>query len=244
MEINFLSLQDGDDFSTFNGIIFRQPTVSDVKFLGESLYFWWMNSWCNTPYDLIHDLWKQGIDFEKITKEELFIDNVKNNHKIFMNIFSFFTNVIWYGIKYDIEYEMDTLYVKIKDKDEEFPICPKTIYEISTYIKTIHYRKDSVYRKFATESDKKKILEYEIEEREFDKETNKKNIGYIASIKKALVVYGHKSWEYVSNLYIYQLFSEMDGISRLEDARNTYSGIYSRMIDYKKIDKKILDWIN
>lgn len=245
MKLNLLSLQDGEDFITSNGIVFRHPTVSDVKAIGENLYLWWMFSWLYTPSDLMHQLWISGIDYEKITKDELFLMSIKSDFQLFVFLLKYFTDIVGAELTYNEEYEMELIYFNTKEDLELRCLYPNVMDEISYFIKTIHYYKNSIPRSFATYEDKKKILDYEIEELNFySRKKEEFELGYISSMKQALVVYNARTWEYVSSLYIYQLVSEMSGINKLEESRRLYQGIYAGTIDYSKLDKKLLNWIN
>jgi len=242
--IDTLALQDGDDFKTSDGIIFRHPKVSDVKFMGEQTYIWWMFSWLYNQHDLMHQLWFSGVDYETITKDEIFISTVKNNQDVFFSIFKYFTNVTGLTMKYNEEYEMELLYFNTNEDLTLRCITPFVMDEISSFIKKIHNFKNSIPRKFGSNADKGKILEYEIEEMKRDMKNDINNLGYISGMKQALVIYNARTWEYVSNLYIYQLVSEVNGINKLEESKRLYQGIYAGTVDYSKIDKKLLNWVN
>ena len=243
--VNILSIQDGEPFITSNGIIFRQPTIEDIKFMGESIYLTWVYTWLNEPRDVIHELWVKGIDDSKITKDELFIDFVKSNKVFFINVLAHFTNINNANIEYIDEFELECIVFTIEDSDEIKILEPTVFDEICEFLEVIHFHKHKTRRYFKSEADRKYILDYEIEEKRRSVKSNMdKRQTYMSSLKQSLVIYNARDWEYVKNLTVYQLFAEAYGINRLEESKRLYQGVYAGTVDFNKVDKKGLDWIN
>lgn len=244
LNFDMLSLQDGNGFITSDGIKFRHPKITDISKLTEDIYIWWMFSWVRNKYDLIHQLWINNVDFENITNDEIIIGAVESNPKLFIDILMYFTNIIGAELKYNQEYEMNLIYYNTKENLSLRPILPNIMDEIALFIRTIHEFKNSERRIFASQSDKKRILDNEVEDLKFNEKFNRNKLGYVSTMRRALVIYNKRTWEYTSSLFIYQLITEFNGINKLEDSNRLYNGIYSGTVNYDKINKKMLDWIN
>jgi len=242
MKLNILSLQDGDDIILSNGLVLRQPTVNDVKILGEDIYLWWVFTWVNKPSDIMHGLWKAGVDYEQLTRDDLFSATIKNSEQSFVEIAKIFFKDTNFFVQYDSEYEMYLLHYNTMYDLTVRRLEPHECDEIALVFEKIHRYKHQPIRKFSTQGDKKKILDYEIEEAEFY--YKKTDFSLISSTKQSVVVLNSRSWEYVSNLTVYQLLSESYGSIKFEQTKLLKQGIYSGNVDYKKINKDELEWNN
>lgn len=234
-----LNLQYGDSLRFNNGFEFRQPTVMDVKSLGEDYYFWFMSLFMKNPSDMIHQLFQMGIDYEKITKDELFRMLVGENTELFCSLFEYFTNSENITFRYFEEYEQECIFGKLKDSSVEFLIDFTAFDIICQYIKDIHLYKHSKVRKFSDDETKKDIIKYELEEMNFFNK-NKENDGF-SNITSSLVRANQRTWEYVFSLTVYRLYDELYRAMKEKEAQQLISGIYTGNIDGKKL-KSDLDW--
>lgn len=237
--ISKINLQFGDSLKFNNGFEFRQPTVMDIKSLGEDYYFWFMSLFMKNPSDMIHQLYKMGIDYEKITKDELFKMLVGENTELFCYLFQYFTNTEEVIFQYFEEYEQECIFGKIKDTEDYFVIDFVAFDIICQYVKDIHFYKHSKVRKFSDDETKKEIIKYELEEMEFFNK-NKENDGF-SNIISSLVRVNQRTWEYVFGLTVYRLYDELYRAMKDKETQQLIAGIYSGNIDGKKL-KSDLDW--
>lgn len=234
-----INLQYGDSLKFNNGFEFRQPTVMDIKELGEDYYFWFVSLFMNKPTDMIHQLFKIGIDYEKITRDELFRLLVGENTELFCSMFEYFTNTENVAFEYFEEYEQDCIHGKIKDEEIYFVIDFTAFDILCQYITDIHFFKHNKVRKFSDDETKKEILKYEIEEMEFFSK-NKENDGF-SNIISSVVRLNQRTWDYVFGLTVYRLYDELYRALKEKEAQQLISGIYTGNIDGKKL-KSDLDW--
>lgn len=234
-----IDLQYGDSLVFKNGLTFRQPLVMDIKTLGEDCYFWFMSLFMKNQYDMIHQLYEVGIDYESITKDELFKMLVGENIKLFCTLFEYFTNAKDVMYVFIDEYEQETICYKLDENPQYFAVDFDIFDSICKYITDIHFFKHSKIRKFSDDETKKEILKYEIEEMKFFNK-NKENEGF-SNIISSLVRVNHRTWEYVFGLTVYRLYDELYRAVKDKEVQQLISGVYTGNIDGKKL-KSELDW--
>ena len=238
-KLSKLSLQYGDDLVFNNGFIFRQPKVIDIKELGEELYFWFMMTWCREPHDMIHQLHMMGLDFNEVTKDEVFDLFVKNDTELFLFVFKYFTNVSEVYYEYFDELESNRICGKLEN-GEAFIIDYDTFDIISNFIKDVHFYKSQKKRKFSDTETMKKIIELELEEMRYFNKTSEDN-GF-SNITSSVVTGNHRTFEYVFNLSVYRLYDELYRISKRENVDKILTGIYTGNVDGKKMKQSDLNW--
>lgn len=241
MHMTKLQLQSGLNLQLENGFIFRQPTVQDIIYLGEDVYFWFMMIWCKKPEDSIHQLYKMGIDFSKITPDEYFDMIVSYDECLFSQILIYFSNFVKCGYFYEPSEECNMIHGIFED-GTNIMLSLDDVDRIKKYISDIHFFKSATKRKFEDFQTMGIILDYEIEEMEM--EYKQGNIVDMSNVVSSVVSKNNRTWEYVFSLTVYRLYDELYRAMKIDEANQLMNGIYTGNIDSSKINKSNLSWLN
>lgn len=236
-----IQLQAGLNLQLENGFIFRQPTVQDIVLLKDEVYFWFMMAWCKKPHDSIHQLYRLGIDFQKITEEEYLDSHISENETAFLQMLIYFSNLEKCGYFYVPSEECKMIHGILED-GREIILSFDDMCSIKKYISDIHFFKSITKRKFDDYETMKVIIEYEIEEMEFQYKEGK-NID-VSNIVSSVVSRNQRTWDYVFGLTVYRLYDELYRAMKIDEVNQLLNGIYSGSIDSSKVDKSNLSWLS
>lgn len=234
-----LDIQFGDSLKFENGLIFRQPLVSDVKKLGETVYYWFMHCWMRKPQDMLHHLFSIGKSCDEVGTDEIFEMSIKQNESTFLSILCTFTNFECCGYDYFSQYEGNCIFGKLDD-GKDVLISPNDFDIICEFIRNVHFFKHAEMRVFSDDATKKKILEYEIEEMNFNR-TDDSNFSFVSMVS-SVITGNQRTWDYVYSLTINKFYDEYFRIVRRGRVDALLQGVYSGNIDSKKISQNELDW--
>jgi len=237
----------GDSLKFINGFEIKQPTVDDVLDIGYGTYMWFINCWCQKPQDIVVELWGKGIDFEKITRDELFLKSIGENKDVFTTILKKFSNIEHVWFEYIDEFEQEFICAKLgsEHKNISFVIGFDAFEYISKFFKKIHHYEHAKLRRFAGEKTKKMILDEDYDELVHNSKINKeKNEDIFGNLLSTLIVMHHRTWDYVFSLTMGRFIEELNKGSVKEQVDLTLRGIYNGNIDGKKIPSKNLNWKN
>lgn len=241
INLSKLQLQAGFNLQLENGFIFRQPTVQDIIYLGEEVYFWFMMAWCKKPQDAIHQLYKMGKDFSKITEDEYFDMNIIDNEQLFSQVLIYFSNFEKCGYFYEPSEEANMIHGIFEDSSSLI-LTFDDIDKIKKYISDIHFFKSTNKRKFEDFETMAVIIGYEIEEMEMEVKQGK--IVDMSNIVSSVVSRNNRTWDYVFSLTVYRLYDELYRAMRIDEVNQLMNGIYSGNVDGKKIDNSKLSWLS
>lgn len=230
-----LSLYFGEPYVVNNYITVTIPKIGELVKYGERQYYSMLQTITAIPSEMKSQLWDMGLDWTAITDFQLFMMLAptlpQDKTYILFGDFDFQQLRPWENL------ENDT--VVLKNPDTGVIIDELAYGKIASYLCSAHNLTKKVEKaaneftkKFMIEEDRQKLLYNQ-------KQEYKSFLRPLISAVKCRMGY---TLDYVKNMGLYEF---MDDLSRLQVIVNTdalLSGMYSGMIDTKKINKKEFDW--
>ena len=236
LQVDTLKLYFGDNINIANGITLLQPTLGDIIEYGESKYFSMAQTICATPSSMKVALDDMDLDFAKITDFQLFM--------IVCQSLTQETTSILFG-------DLDLTQLKpypIQDSDEvvlsnedHTIVINEIIYEILViYLRKMHGFKKQV-DKPGNEITRKILID--VERKDAERNKNKPYKSFLVPLVSSLQSRNHWTKEYIRNMGIYEFFEQINRSQVIVQADAALTGSWSGMVDTKKIDKSVFDWM-
>lgn len=248
-----LKMYFGEDYWVTNKIKISQPTIGDILNYGDIKFYSMINTLCANTTTFRLDLWKKGIDWNKISDFSLFSSIIKgytpeNTSLIFGDLnLSWFetipnTNVLVYIPRDEVG--------QVIPFDYEDPIIiDEFVYtRMVKYIRIMFNINPKV--EFAKNKATKEAIIWEDEMNLKKEAEKKKDKGYTSSFLLPLIssMVNHPGFKYkLQELKEVGIVQFMDSVKRLQLYENTtalMSGVYSGMLDSSKMNlSKELNWL-
>lgn len=238
-QLNELSyLNFGDDFVTTNGIIVRNPLISEIKEIGEFRYLTLVNMVIMRPYDDMVNLWDSGIDYEEITDYEIFMRNTIGLPKQ--------ATEILFG---DLDFSKMRIIPNPSNGNPVMSdgkiIIDEMIYnQIVDFIRFIHFidKESSDEIKPGNLGTKKYLIKRM--RRKQEKNAKKPPVQHLSNIISSLVNDSNFPYNYstVRDLHIGQLYNSFYRIVKHDNSNYIKQAIYGGTISSKDIDNSVLEW--
>lgn len=233
---DFLKIYRGEDFYVTKDITIRQPTLREICDYGEMEYYQLLHPFVASPFDMIAQLDKIGIDFTKITPYQLFCLLVTSIQQSESSILFGNTDFSKYRVIYNQQGDIELRY-----RDS---VISESIYKIiSNHIRKMNNLAPPKYTAVGNEYTKQKMIEYAYKDLKYA--SRRKVKSQLQGLISALV--NHPNFKYgineVWDIKICAFYDSVKRINIIENARNLYTGLYSGCIDLNKINKKEFDWM-
>lgn len=248
-----LKMYFGEDYWVTNKIKISQPTIGDILNYGDIKFYSMINTLCANTTTFRLDLWKKGIDWNKISDFSLFSSIIKgytpeNTSLIFGDL-----NLSWFET---IPNSNVLVYIPRDEVGQVIPfdyedpiIIDEFIYtRMVKYIRIMFNINPKV--EFAKNKATKEAIIWEDEMNLKEDEKKKSNKGYTSSFLLPLVssMVNHPGFKYkLEELKDIGIVQFMDSVKRLQLYESTtalMSGVYSGMMDTSKMNlSKDLNWL-
>ena len=235
-EVDELALYFGDPFVINDKISVLQPTVGQIADYGERKYFSVVYTLTSLPRDMKSQLFDLGLDYEQVSDFDLFI-------MLAPTLSQDMTKLVLGDIDLTSlkPYMSNQNGMPVLANKETGVVIDMLIYErIVNYLRKVHGLKKKI--EHAGNKYTKKIL-IEEDRRNIELNKNKPYKSFLTPLVSSVKCRMGYTKDYVRNMQIYEF---MDDVSRLQVINNADAllrGMYSGMIDTKKIDKKELNWM-
>lgn len=251
-----LKMYFGEDYWVTDKIKITQPTIGDILEFGDNDFYSIVSTICSNPTSFRLSLWKEGIDWNKVSDFELFCRIIRNftpkdTHLLFGDL-----NFSWFRLLHDDNKDCDEL-VYIPFDENSNPIL--TDYEDLIIIDELVYMKMIKYlRKMfdinpkvehAKNKATKEAMIWEDEENLKIQQRNKKDDDVKKSVFLPLIssMVNHPGFKYKTNeLKEIGIVQFMDSVKRLQTYENTTAllkGLYSGFVDGSQIKNKDINWM-
>ncbi len=225
----------GKDYQITDEIKIRQPTLGEIEEFGEQRYTNLLTPFICTPFDMIAQLDKAGIDFTQITSFQLFFITAQELPQSE-------TKILFGNLDF-------TKYQRVKIKDEialmyKESVITETVYNsISNYIRTINNLAPPQYKEVGNEYTKQKMIEYAYDDLQLAKRKKYKST-LSTLISRAT---NHPYFKYriddVWDMKVFAFYDALNSIHLIEHSNHLYTGAYSGCLDFSKINKKDFNWL-
>ena len=231
-----LRLYFGDDIKIADGVVLKSLTIGQVVDYGEAAYFSVLQTLCATPSSMKVQLDDMKLDWMKVTDWQLFV--------MLCSSFKPEQTSLVLG---DLDLSQLTPYsmgeteeVVLSNKDHTI-IINEVIYNVLvTYLRKMHGFKKQV-DKAGNKMTHKVLLNLARQDAKMAQ--NKPYKSFLLPLVSSLQ--GRQGYEksYIRNMGIYEFFNQINRIQIVVQADAALGGMYSGMIDTKKMDKTVLDWM-
>lgn len=229
-----LSIYRGKDIIITDHIKIHQPTIGQIEEYGEREYFSLVSTFIVTPFDMIAQLDKQGIDFTQISDFALFmglLPCVPKEH-----------SQILFGDTDFTEYRQVATENGIVLMSRESVISEPVYHILAKYMRKIHCIAPPKYDKVGNEATKQKLIEFAYEDLKYA--SRKPYKSQLQNLVSALVNHPYFKCNYydVWDMPVFAFYDSLQRVGIVSNVMNLYQGIYSGNVDCSKINKKELDW--
>ena len=231
-----LRLYFGDDIKIADGVVLKSPTIGQVVDYGEAAYFSVLQTLCATPSSMKVQLDDMKLDWMKVTDWQLFV--------MLCSSFKPEQTSLVLG---DLDLSQLTPYsmgeteeVVLSNKDHTI-IINEVIYNVLvTYLRKMHGFKKQVDKAGNTMTHKVLL---NLARQDAKMAQNKPYKSFLLPLVSSLQ--GRQGYEksYIRNMGIYEFFNQINRVQIVVQADAALGGMYSGMIDTKKMDKTVLDWM-
>lgn len=251
-----LKMYFGDDYWVTDKICIHQPTLGDIVEFGDTRFYTIVNTLCANTTSFRLQLWKAGVDWNKISDYELFCILIqtltpKDTSLLFGDL-----NLSWFKLLHDTEKDCDLLvYIPLDENNEPLPFSYQDAITIDEFVYTrmAKYlrRMFNIYPKveFAKNKATKEAMIWEDEENLKIQEQKNKNKEVEKSFLLPLIssMVNHPGFKYKTNeLREIGIVQFMDSVKRLQVYESTTAllkGMYSGFIDGSQIKQENLNWL-
>lgn len=235
-EIDQLQLYFGDPYVINDKIIIKQPSIGQIMEYGEKKYYSMVHTITAIPSDMKYQLHTMGIDYEALEDFQLF-------QMLAPTLPKESTSILFGDIdftKFKVIRNPQNGLIVLVDKDTGV-VIDQLIYErIANYLRSVHGLKKKVEK--AKNAMTKRVL-IEEDRRNIEMNKNKPYKSFLTPLVSAVKVRMGYTKDYVRNMGIYEFTDDIARLQIINNADALLRGMYSGMIDTKKIDKKELNWM-
>lgn len=233
--VDELSLYFGDPYVINDYITITIPKIGELVKYGERAYYSMLQTITAIPSEMKSQLWDMGLDWTTITDFQLFMMLAPTLPQ--SKTYILFGDFDFQAMRPFENRKNDT--VVLLNPDTGAVIDELAYGKISSYLCSAHNLTKKV-EKAANEYTKKFMIEEDRQKQQYNqKQEYKSFLRPLVSAVKCRMGY---TLDYVKNMGLYEF---MDDLSRLQVIVNTdalLKGMYSGMVDTKKINKKEFDW--
>ena len=231
-----LRLYFGDDIKIADGVVLKSPTIGQVVDYGEAAYFSVLQTLCATPSSMKVQLDDMKLDWMKVTDWQLFV--------MLCSSFKPEQTSLVLG---DLDlsqlkpYSMGENEEVILSNDDHTIIINEVIYNVLvTYLRKMHGFKKQI-DKAGNKMTHKVLLNLARQDAKMAQ--NKPYKSFLLPLVSSLQ--GRQGYEksYIRNMGMYEFFNQINRIQIVVQADAALGGMYSGMIDTKKMDKTVFDWM-
>lgn len=225
----------GRDYKITDGIILRQPKLSEIEELGEEKYTGMLAVLVSSPFDMIAELDKLNIDFTKITSYQLFC--------VFYQLLNIEETKLLFG---DLDFSQFRLIEnngKFELRFKDIVINEKIYKDMVDSVRIINALSPPQYTRVANEYTKQKMIELAYSEMELAKRRKPKSILRTLISRATNHPYFKYRLDEVWDMTIYAFYDALKSINIIESSNHLTVGVYSGNIDISKINKKEFNWL-
>lgn len=226
----------GDDFTTSNGIVVHNPTVTEIKEYGQFNYLGLVQYVTMRAYDNAVELWDNGIFYQDVPDFAMFINNMKVlpveiTHILFGNLD--FTQ---------FEVGMSEQNGEMIFHNQELIIDEVIYREIMEFVRGIHYMDEKV--EFDVGNKKSARFLIERMRRKQKRNAGKKPQPFLSNLISSMVCRADFPYDYstIMDLHISQIYNGFYRTNKSDTAKYLTQAIYAGTVSKKDIATSLLTW--
>lgn len=240
-KIDIIQIYFNDDLEISNGIKVHIPKIREIVEYGEDRFWSFVSFICGNSTSMRLMLWKNGIDWCKVTDFQLF-------RMLIPNFTKEYTSIIFgdLDITAFTEVENEGNFVLVNKEDPLIQITEETYDELVLTLRTMFDYFPMVETNIKGRGLKESIImeeEGKVRLAKINAAKRKRRTSTMLPLISFLVNYSGFKYSKKEALEM-TIFEFMDSIRRIQNTESTIAlirGMYSGMIDASKIDKKEFD---
>lgn len=236
LEIDDLTVWAGAPYVINDKIAVLQPKIGDVLAFGERQYFSVVNTICSTSSNMKSQLADAGVDWETV-----------EDFQMFQMLAQSLPKEQTYLVLGDIDLSKFTLHASVEngepimvDQDSGIVIDKLVYMRIVEYLRKVHgltRAHDRTKSRFVHD------MAIEMEREEMAINAKKPYKSFLWPLMSSIKARQGYTKQYVLDMQVYELVHEANRLQIIVQSDALLKGVYSGMVDTKKIDKKQFDWM-
>ena len=235
-EIDQLQLYFGDPYVINNNITIFQPTVGEIMKYGEKKYYSMVHTLTAISSDMKSQLDDIGLDYEQVEDFQLFM--------MLAPTLSQESTSILFG---DIDFTKLKIYENpenglpmLANKETGLKIDTLIYERIVNYLRKVHGLKKKVEH---AANRRTKMVLIEEDRRNIELNKNKPYKSFLTPLVSSVKVRMGYTKDYVRDMGIVEFMDDVQRLQIINNADALLHGMYSGMIDTKKINKNEINWM-
>ncbi len=235
-----LKMYFGEPYQITNKITITQPTIGQILKLGEAKFFQNLYIFVGNPTMYRLQLWKAGIDWNKISDFDLFSLLIKTSSAEYTQLFMGDIDFTLFE-RYPVDEQDPTKGIMLYSQDQDIMVTSEVYQVISEYLRAMF----NIYPK--SEKVKGKSAKEWVIQEETEKYEKEKGSGDSFLLPYISACINHPGFKYkLEELKEVGIYQFMDSVQRLQIYESTValnSGRYSGMCDMSKVDEKLFNFM-
>ena len=239
-QVEELKLYMSEDIKIANGIVLKCPKIKDVAEYGESAYFAMVNTLCATPSSMMVALDDMKLNYMKVKDFELFIMLCQSLTPEMTRPLLGDLDLTKFKPRPFGETEEVVLVYEGTENDRHPIVITPIIHEVlTTYIRKMHNLKKEV-KKAGNEIARRQLIRLARQDAEMAK--NKPHESFLRPVISAVKCRQGYNMDYIREMGVFELMDDLSRLNVIVQADAALGGMYSGMVDTKKMDKTVLNW--
>lgn len=235
-EIDQLQLYFGDPYVINDNITIFQPTIGEIMKYGEKKYYSMVHTLTAIPSDMKSQLDDMGLDYEQVEDFQLFMMLVPTLPQESTSIL--FGDIDFSKLRPFRNPQNDL--VVLADRETGLVIDMLLYEQIVNYLRKVHGLKKKVEH---AANKRTKMILIDEDRRNIELNKNKPYKSFLTPMVSAVKVRMGYTKDYVRNMGIVEFMDDVQRLQIINNADALLHGMYSGMIDTKKINKNEINWM-
>lgn len=234
--ISDLFCWSGEPLVINDKITVYQPKIKDVILYDEAKYFSVVQTLCSTSSNMKYQLSTMNLDWEQIEDWQVAM-------MLWPTMPQEKTQLIFGSLDLSKLKPFENKQngnIVLRDPETELIIDEAIYMYITEYLRKVHgftRAHDKSSSKFAHE------MAIEMDKEEIEKNKNKEYKSFLYPLMSSLKGRQGYTKEYILNMQIFEMMDEINRLQIIVQADAALQGSYSGMVDVKKMDKSIFNWM-
>lgn len=236
IQVDELRLYMGEDIKIADGVVIKSPNIRQIVDYGESAYFHMAQVLCSTPSSMKVKLDDMKLDWMKV-----------EDFQLFTMLCQAFKPEQTYPLLGDLDlsqlslkYTPGTEEVELSNTDRSIVINEVIYNVLVTYLRKMHGFKKQV-DKAGNKMTHKVLLNLARQDEKMAQ--NKPYKSFLLPLVSSLQARQGYSKEYIKDMGIFEFMNQINRTQIIVQADAALGGCYSGMVDTRKMDKTVLDWM-
>lgn len=236
IQVDELRLYMGDDIKVADGVVLKSPNIRTIVDYGEANYFSMAQALCATPSSMKVQLDDMHLDWMTVEDFQLFamICQTLTPDRTYPLLGALDLSQL------RLRYTPGTEDVELSNADRSIVINEIIYNVLVTYLRKMHGFKKQV-DKAGNKMTHKVLLNLARQDAKMAQ--NKPYKSFLLPLVSSLQARQGYNKEYIKDMGIFEFMNQINRVQIIVQADAALGGCYSGMVDTRKMDKTVLDWM-